>query len=54
MNKAHESGNLPSGVPAGKVATARFLPSGIVCLTEETVATLYLLGEQNRIVACRN
>jgi iron complex transport system substrate-binding protein len=26
------------------------LPSRIVCLTEETVETLYLLGEQNRIV----
>jgi iron complex transport system substrate-binding protein len=27
-----------------------FLPSRIVCLTEETVETLYLLGEQDRIV----
>jgi len=27
-----------------------FPPSRIVCLTEETVETLYLLGEQNRIV----
>ncbi len=26
-----------------------FLPSRIVCLTEETVETLYLLGEQDRI-----
>jgi iron complex transport system substrate-binding protein len=25
-------------------------PSRIVCLTEETVETLYLLGEQDRIV----
>ena len=27
-----------------------FPPSRIVCLTEETVETLYLLGEQDRIV----
>ena len=27
-----------------------FPPERIVCLTEETVETLYLLGEQNRIV----
>ena len=28
----------------------RFPPELIVCLTEETVETLYLLGEENRIV----
>src|ERR1700749_4617063 len=28
----------------------RFPPRRIVCLTEETVETLYLLGEQDRIV----
>jgi len=28
----------------------RFPPSRIVCLTEETIETLYLLGEQDRIV----
>src|SRR5208337_1274124 len=28
----------------------QFPPSRIVCLTEETVGTLYLLGEQDRIV----
>jgi ABC-type hemin transport system substrate-binding protein len=27
-----------------------FPPERIVCLTEETVETLYLLGEQHRIV----
>ena len=27
-----------------------FKPSRIVCLTEETVETLYLLGEQDRVV----
>ena len=27
-----------------------FRPNRIVCLTEETVETLYLLGEQDRIV----
>ena len=27
-----------------------FPPQRIVCLTEETVETLYLLGEQDRIV----
>jgi iron complex transport system substrate-binding protein len=28
----------------------RFPPSRIICLTEETIETLYLLGEQDRIV----
>jgi ABC-type Fe3+-hydroxamate transport system substrate-binding protein len=28
----------------------QFPPSRIVCLTEETIETLYLLGEQDRIV----
>src|SRR5262245_47604053 len=28
----------------------QFPPSRIICLTEETVETLYLLGEQDRIV----
>src|ERR687898_226940 len=28
----------------------RFPPERIVCLTEETIETLYLLGEENRIV----
>ena len=28
----------------------RFPPARIVCLTEETVETLYLLGDQDRIV----
>ena len=28
----------------------QFPPSRIVCLTEETLGTLYLLGEQHRIV----
>jgi len=27
-----------------------FPPSRIICLTEETVETLYLLGEQDRII----
>ena len=27
-----------------------FPPSRIVCLTEETVETLYLLGQQDRVV----
>jgi iron complex transport system substrate-binding protein len=31
-------------------STRKFPPSRIVCLTEETVETLYLLGEQDRIV----
>jgi len=30
-----------------------FPPSRIVCLTEETVETRYLLGEQHRIVGSR-
>jgi iron complex transport system substrate-binding protein len=28
----------------------KFPPSRIICLTEETVETLYLIGEQDRIV----
>ena len=28
----------------------RFPPERIVCLTEETVETLYLLGQEDRIV----
>src|SRR5262245_2534929 len=36
-------------LPQGR-AVRRFPPSRIVCLTEETVETLYLLGEQDRIV----
>ena len=32
------------------VAMRQFPPRRIVCLTEETVETLYLLGEQDRIV----
>src|SRR5258705_13937392 len=32
------------------VGMRQFPPRRIVCLTEETVETLYLLGEQNRIV----
>ncbi|WP_333843809.1 cobalamin-binding protein [Pelomicrobium sp.] len=39
------SRNLAHGAPIG----AR-LPSRIVCLTEETTETLYLLGEEQRIV----
>jgi hypothetical protein len=30
----------------------QFPPCRIVCLTEETIETLYLLGEQDRIVGC--
>jgi iron complex transport system substrate-binding protein len=32
------------------ISATRFPPSRIVCLTEETVETLYLLGDQDRIV----
>ena len=32
------------------MAPSRFPPARIVCLTEETVETLYLLGEEERIV----
>ena len=32
------------------IAIRAFLPGRLVCLTEETVETLYLLGEQDRIV----
>src|ERR1700680_2738914 len=34
-------------------AMRHFPPRRIVCLTEETVETLYLLGEQDRIVGVR-
>jgi iron complex transport system substrate-binding protein len=30
--------------------SSMFPPGRVVCLTEETVETLYLLGEQDRIV----
>lgn len=33
-----------------KASMRQFPPRRIVCLTEETVETLYLLGEQDRIV----
>jgi iron complex transport system substrate-binding protein len=39
---------LPVGID--EVRLNRFPPERIVCLTEETVETLYLLGEQDRIV----
>ena len=35
---------------AAAVAVKRFPPERIVCLTEETVETLYLLGQEDRIV----
>src|SRR6476659_7824163 len=38
---------LLSAIPS---AMRQFPPSRIVCLTEETVETLYLLGEEDRIV----
>lgn len=40
--------NRPGVVQA--VGMIRFPPERIVCLTEETVETLYVLGEQHRIV----
>jgi len=36
--------------PVYQTAMRPFPPERIVCLTEETVETLYLLGEENRIV----
>jgi iron complex transport system substrate-binding protein len=39
-----------SALTDGIVEGLMFPPSRIVCLTEETVETLYLLGEQDRIV----
>jgi iron complex transport system substrate-binding protein len=41
---------VDEGMPIEAVNCSRFPPSRIVCLTEETVETLYLLGEQDRIV----
>lgn len=38
----------PQALP--EAMAGRFPPERIVCLTEETVETLYLLGEQDRIV----
>jgi iron complex transport system substrate-binding protein len=34
----------------GRLDRGRRFPPRIVCLTEETIETLYLLGEQDRIV----
>src|SRR3954462_757752 len=42
-----DSGLVPS---ARAGMTTMFPPARIVCLTEETVETLYLLGEQHRVV----
>src|SRR3954462_12858210 len=41
-----DSGLVPS---ARAGMTTMFPPARIVCLTEETVETLYLLGEEHRI-----
>ena len=42
---------VPRRAPSGYVgAMQHFPPRRIVCLTEETVETLYLLGEQDRVV----
>ena len=40
----------PSKRSTSTTLLREFPPSRIVCLTEETVETLYLLGEQDRIV----
>jgi len=40
--------NIASGVNRSGIAVT-YPPKRIVCLTEETVETLYLLGEQDRI-----
>src|ERR687886_735522 len=58
MSWAPTSGCAPSWTrsppaPTGRElvgAALRFPPERIVCLTEETVETLYLLGEERRIV----
>src|SRR6201996_1984021 len=43
-------GNAPAPSLGYVGAMQHFPPHRIVCLTEETVETLYLLGEQDRIV----
>ena len=40
----------PNNAQRSATLLRKFPPSRIVCLTEETVETLYLLGEQDRIV----
>src|SRR6516162_11821718 len=40
---------MPIACPSG-ARSSMFPPARIICLTEETVETLYLLGEQERIV----
>jgi len=40
----------PDNAQRSATLLRKFPPSRIVCLTEETVETLYLLGEQDRIV----
>ena len=45
--RARIAQRMPAAVPE---RIAAFPPRRIVCLTEETVETLYLLGEQDRIV----
>src|SRR5438876_11362308 len=44
--------DIVTTAPLSAISSAmrQFPPRRIVCLTEETVETLYLLGEQDRIV----
>src|SRR6476660_2794038 len=50
-NDLQGNGGRDNGTPVLHTAPMRhFPPHRIVCLTEETVETLYLLGEQDRIV----
>src|SRR5215472_13410127 len=46
--RSRPTGSLRAGAPP--IMRAMFPPQRIVCLTEETVETLYLLGEEARIV----
>src|SRR5215472_15779057 len=46
--RSRPTGSLRAAAP--RIMRAMFPPQRIVCLTEETVETLYLLGEEARIV----
>jgi len=49
-NRAESGVEPPSAAPSPSLASAAAYPRRIVCLTDETTETLYLLGEQDRIV----
>jgi hypothetical protein len=48
--RRRECARIGTGCARASASKVMFPPNRIVCLTEETVETLYLLGERDRIV----